>query len=87
MMNLTPMAACVPIIDAGSLVVAMVVHLPLPGPVLHRRRRRSNLADRGDWVLFTPILWSLANTMKTTATNALHIAVYILLRRLLLLEL
>jgi len=73
-------------IDAGGIGVAVVVHLPLSGPALHRRRRRSNLADREDWALFTDSL-VLTDTMKTTATNALHIAHRSLYWRLLLLEL
>jgi hypothetical protein len=36
---------------------------------------------------YSPILWSLTDTMKTTATNALHIAHRSLYWRLLLLEL
>ena len=65
-----PIQPYAPAFDAGGIGVAVVVHLPLPGPVLHRRRR-SNLADI---VHYSPILWLLANTMKTTTTNALHIA-------------
>jgi hypothetical protein len=51
-----PSSLYAPAFDAGGIGVAVVVHLPLPGPVLHRRRRRSDLANRGDGVLFTDSL-------------------------------
>ena len=51
-----PSSLYAPAFDAGGIGVAVVVHLPLPGLVLHRRRRRSDLANRGDGVLFTDSL-------------------------------
>jgi len=51
-----PPSLYAPGIDAGGIGVAVVVRLPLSGPALHRRRRRSNLADREDWALFTDSL-------------------------------
>lgn len=51
-----PPSLYAPGIDAGGIGVAVVVRLPLSGPALHRRRRRSDLVGRGDWVLFTDSL-------------------------------
>jgi hypothetical protein len=45
-----PSSLNTPAFDVGGIGVAVVVHLPLPGPVLHRRRRRYDLAYRGDGV-------------------------------------
>ena len=44
-------------------------------------------SSAGEIGYYSPILWSLDNTMKTTPTNALHIAHRSLYWRLLLLEL